>query len=218
MRYKTECNRCGICCKSGGPALHKEDVALIEKGILSRRQLITIRQGELVRKPDDLLPRPAQCELIKITGTGQDWQCLFYGDNDKGCLIYQDRPLSCQLLKCWDTTAVEDIIEKDTLNRFDIVDRSEPIFSLIEEHEAICPTPDLEKIRRTLEEKKKIDVEPYEYLVNSDIQLRSRTVQDLNVSLAEELFYFGRPLFQQLLQLGVQVTEEKGKLKLRMPL
>ena len=214
---KTECSRCGTCCNNGGPALHKEDLSLIDKGLLPRKRLITIRKGELVQKPDDEEPRAAQCELIKIAGTGRDWQCFFYSEDEKGCLIYQDRPLSCREMKCWDTAAVEELIEKDTLSRFDIVGKDEPIFAYIQEHEVKCLTPDMEGLKQAVLVKRKVDLEALENLVNEDIRLRSAAVQDLDISLAEELFYFGRPIFQQLQQIGVKVMETEGKLKLRLP-
>lgn len=217
MTEQTECKRCGSCCNNGGPALHKEDLLLIESGLLPLKRLITIRRGELVQKPDDSDPRAAKCELIKIAGTGRDWQCFFFNDTEKSCLIYQDRPLSCRELKCWDTAAVEGLIEKDTLSRFDIVDKDEPIYAYIEEHENNCPTPDMEGLKQAVLAKSKIDVEALEELVNEDIRLRSAAVQDLDISLAEELFYFGRPIFQQLQMIGVKVTEAEGMLRLRLP-
>lgn len=215
---QTECRRCGTCCNKGGPALHKEDLSLIDKGLLPLKRLITIRRGELVQKLDDQEPRAAQCELIKIAGTGRDWQCFFYSEDEKGCLIYHDRPLSCREMKCWDTAAVEELIEEDTLSRFDIVGKDEPIFVYIEEHEAKCPTPDMEGLKEAVLAKTRVDVEALEIMVNEDIRLRSAAVQDLDISLAEELFYFGRPVFQQLQQIGVKVSETERKLKLRWPI
>ena len=217
---QTECKRCGTCCNNGGPALHKKDLPLIENGILVRQRLITIRRGELVHKPGEPTPQAASCELVKIAGTGREWQCFYYGDNN-GCLVYENRPLSCRELKCWDTTAVEDLIEKDTLSRFDIVGRDEPIFAYMEQHEATCPTPDLVGLTKAILARKRIageiTIEQLEQLVNEDIRLRRSVIQDLNIGLAEELFYFGRPIFQQLQQIGMQVVEAEGKLKLRMP-
>ena len=53
-------------------------------------------------------------------------------------------------------------------------------------------------------------------MVNEDIRIRTEAVQKLKISLAEELFYFGRPLFQLLQQIGVKVKEEDGALTLRL--
>jgi hypothetical protein len=54
-------------------------------------------------------------------------------------------------------------------------------------------------------------------MINEDIRIRTRAVQEFNITLAEELFYFGRPLFQLLQQVGVRVSESEGVLRLRWP-
>ena len=214
---QTQCKRCGICCTKGGPALHKNDADLVARGVLPIKMLITIRKGELVLKPDDDVPQPAKCELIKISGTGKDWQCFLYDEDVQGCMIYQDRPQSCKELKCWNTEAVEQLIEKDTLSRFDIIGEDDPLYSVIREHDACCPCPDMEELRNRVEQKNELDLKYLEKLINDDIAIRTTTVQQMNISLAEELFYFGRPVFQLLQQIGLKVTESEGKLKLRWP-
>lgn len=214
---QTQCKRCGICCTKGGPALHKNDLHLVKRGVLPIKRLITIRQGELVYKPEDDVPQPARCELIKISGTGKDWQCFYYNENEQGCMIYQDRPQSCNELKCWNTDAVEQLIEHDTLNRLDIVDEGDPLYSMILEHESSCSCPDLKGIREALQQKIHFDLNKLDKLINDDIAIRTTAVQKMNISLAEELFYFGRPVFQLLQQIGLKVSEKEGKLKLRLP-
>jgi len=213
---QTECRRCGTCCSKGGPALHLEDAELVHNGTLPVKRLITIRKGELVVKPYEDEPQTAVCELIKICGTGREWQCFFFDEEEKGCMIYESRPLSCRLLQCWDTEAVEDLVEKDTLSRLDLVGEKEPIRKIIESHEEKCPCPDLGALRRTIAAGETIDLEDLEGKVNEDILIRREAVQKLNISLAEELFYFGRPIFQLLQQVGVKVKEEGGVLKLRL--
>ncbi len=212
-----ECTRCGTCCRSGGPALHTADLRLIKEGLLPLGRLITIRKGELVFKPHESVPQVALCELVKIGGTGKDWQCFFFDDADKGCMIYQDRPLSCRELQCWNTEAVEKLVEHDTLSRFDIVAEKEPIYKLMQEHETKCPCPDMDILQKALLKREPPPVTPLEELINEDIRLRREAVQNLKITLVEELFYFGRPIFQLLQQLGIKVREEDGELKLRWP-
>ena len=48
---KTSCNRCGSCCKQGGPALHMQDLDLVLSGKLHFEDLITVRRGELALQP-----------------------------------------------------------------------------------------------------------------------------------------------------------------------
>jgi len=213
---QTECRRCGTCCNNGGPALHFEDAELVGNGILMRKRLITIRKGELVVKPHDRTPQTAQCELVKISGTGKTWQCYYY-DGTTGCMIYGDRPLACSELQCWNTTAIEELVEKNTLSRFDIIGEDEPIYALVKKHETDCPCPNMEELQRAIAGKEYPDIESLESLINEDIRVRTTAVQQYDITLAEELFYFGRPLFQLLQQIGVRVFEKEGVLRLRWP-
>jgi Fe-S-cluster containining protein len=214
---QNECKRCGVCCTKGGPALHKKDLPLIKSGKIPRTRLITIRKGELVHKPASDKPQAAGCELIKICGTGREWQCFYFNSDDKGCKIYANRPIACSTLQCWNTSAIEKLVETDTITRFDIVERDEPIYTIIEEHEKLCPCPDMPGVAGAIESRIYPAIESFEDLVNRDIQIRTRAVQEHNITLADELFFFGRPIFQLLQQLGVKVSESGGKLQLHWP-
>lgn len=204
-----QCRKCGECCKSGGPALHREDLALIRAGKLTVRDLITIRKGELAHNPLTGKIQPATVELVKIVGSGRQWQCSFY-DNERACTIYNDRPIGCRLLKCWDTKDILNVIEKDTLTRMDILDESDPLVPLIKEHEELCPCGGLESVRDnksrlTPQQKKELET-----IVSSDLQYRNKVITNFKLSLREELFYFGRPFFQLLQPLGVRIVESEN--------
>lgn len=214
---RNECEMCGTCCENGGPALHLEDADLIKNGDLPFDKLITIRKGELVFKPNEDAPKAASCELIKIAGTSRAWQCFFFDEKDKKCMIYTSRPLSCRTLECWNTKAVEELVEKDALCRFDLIDEKEPIYKMIREHEAQCPCPDFMQLQKNITAKELSSLESLENQVNEDIRIRTTAVQKLKITLAEELFFFGRPLFQLLQQIGIKVKEEDGRLRLRQP-
>lgn len=210
---ETQCRKCGECCKNGGPALHREDLALITSGKLAVSDLITIRKGELAHNPLTGKVQPASVELVKLVGSGSQWQCCYY-DGDQGCTIYHYRPLGCRLLKCWDTSDILNLIEKDTLSRLDILADSDPLVALIKEHEELCPCTGLQSILAdknglTSQQKKELETR-----VESDLQFRKKVIGDCNLSLREELFYFGRPFFQLLQPLGVRVVESKTGLQL----
>lgn len=213
---QTECKRCGICCEIGGPALHKKDRSLITQKIHTLEKLITVRKGELVIKPHNRIPEPAACELIKIAGAKGSWQCGYY-NKKLGCTIYEKRPSACVMLECWNTSAVEEIVEKETLNRFDIIDPDDPLRTKVEEHNEKCPVPDLLAVVPAIQKQDSIVLLDLEALINEDIQLRNKAVEEFNLSVAGELFYFGRPLFQMLQQVGFQVSEIRGRLTLGYP-
>lgn len=214
---QTSCLRCGTCCIQGGPALHRQDLALLRSGGIALSRLITVRKGELAHNPKTGKVQKVRAELVKINGTGRDWRCSYYDEAAQGCGIYSHRPQACELLKCWDTEVILALVEQDLLSRLDILAPDNPMALVIREHERDCPCPDLEEIAGCLpglSMKKKAEVEA---LVGRDLQFRTRLVQKHGLTLAEELFYFGRPLFQLLQQLGVRIGESPGGIALHWP-
>jgi Fe-S-cluster containining protein len=200
------CKKCGNCCKKGGPALHIQDLELIRSGKIPISSLITIRKGELVHNPLAGKIQPVSVELVKIVGTGRLWDCCYYNE-DSGCTVYSDRPHACRILKCWDTTEILHLVEKDTLSRMDILNADDPLIPVIMEHERLCPCDDLRFIqdnfgRLTTQYKNEV-----EKRVRSDLRFRTRVTGDFQLKVSEELFYFGRPLFQLLEPLGIRISE-----------
>ncbi len=208
------CNRCGNCCKQGGPALHKGDLDLVRRGIIPLSSLITIRKGELTENPVVGAIQPAGVELVKIVGTGRQWDCCYY-DEKNGCSIYENRPQSCVLLKCWDTKDILDIVEKETVNRLDLLGSDDPLIPIINEHERICPSPDFLYIRNNGSRLPVQLEKELEKRVRDDLRFRTRVIRDFDLKLSEELFYFGRPLFQLLQPLGAVVTEFRSEVTLK---
>ena len=49
-----------------------------------------------------------------------------------------------------------------------------------------------------------------------DLALRSQAAVSFRLSVAQELFYFGRPLFQLLLPLGIQAVNTPAGLRLSL--
>ena len=209
IQDRQECQQCGTCCTSGGPALHSEDLHLVLNGGLPLAQLITIRAGEIAHNPLTNSLQPVKKELVKISGVGKQWNCCYFDPEEKGCTIYDKRPQACKALKCWDTTEVEELIEQDTISRFDIIDDENPVYSFMLEHDKQFPCPDLMGL---LQGRKNIQDETLEDLVNREIVYRTDVVRRFDFSLGEELFHFGRPLFHLLVSSGAQVHEVDGKL------
>lgn len=117
---RTACVRCGTCCKNGGPALHKSDLASVRTGKIPPEVLYTIRAGEIIR--DNInggLIRISE-EMIKIKSDGDSTRCFFFRPNTSGCTIYENRPVECRVMKCWDTSEIVRIHDRDRLNRMDL--------------------------------------------------------------------------------------------------
>ncbi len=201
MPQQTTCRRCGTCCAKGGPALHKADLPLITR--LALGDLITIRQGEPVFSPIVDGIEPARTELIKLAGQKDSWTCCFFNQAMNSCGIYAHRPVECRLLKCWEPATITNIIYKDCLSRKDVVpaddEMDNKLWELIEIHEGHCAFAKVAmlsaKFAETGEQK---NLDEIAGIVNLDLKIRQRAMQVRPLSVAEELLYFGRPLFKSL--------------------
>ena len=120
--FISECKRCGTCCMKGGPSLHHEDRDLLTNSPIKYEHLITIRKGEMALMPRQDEAEPVVQELIKIAGKGKEWECTFWDPVHHLCTVYEQRPLECRLLQCWEPSALEEVVGKNTLTRADIID------------------------------------------------------------------------------------------------
>lgn len=211
-----ECYQCGNCCKEGGPALHSADIELVRNGDIPVSSLITIRKGELGLHPVSGRVQPVSVELVKIVGSGRQWVCCYFSA-EGGCTVYEKRPLACRTLKCWDTEEVLGLVEKDTLSRIDLLEEDDPIIQVIQEHERVCPCEDLKAVHADIGLVPDTLKKDLEKRVRADLRFRARIISDFELKVSEELFYFGRPLFQLLQQLGVRVSESRSGIHLEWP-
>jgi Fe-S-cluster containining protein len=135
----TQCRRCGTCCRKGGPALHIEDQPLVDTGKIALKQLLTIRQGEPAF--DNVADRiaPAVTDIIIFKAAqGTPSQCFFYNHQDKGCRIYDHRPLECKALHCWDAAEIETIYNTRRLTRRHLLANVEGLWELVVDHQQCC--------------------------------------------------------------------------------
>ena len=214
-RLKTKCERCGTCCKKGGPALHDEDKKLLEQKYIDRESLITIRKGEPIFSLGEKKAEWAENEIVKLKGISAEWTCIYYEPGTSTCSNYQHRPLECNLLKCWDTAELEAIVGKKLLNRVNIISENEAVMNYILRHEKECSLKVLSQLNR----KSQVTIDnnllaELTKLVNKDLAIRSEVLSDLNLTLDLELFYFGRPVFKILSQFGLIPREINGKINL----
>ena len=99
---RTHCIRCGECCLDSSPTLQTEDLLLLSRGPIKRSDLYTIRVGELVRDNIKGKLRITDKEIIKVRERGNGGGCIFYDHAEKRCTIYEQRPIQCVALRCWD--------------------------------------------------------------------------------------------------------------------
>ena len=213
-QQKNSCDRCGGCCRQGGPALHSQDRELVLNGFLRVEDLITVRRGELALQPQTQSPQPVTEEFLKVKGQGNDWCCRFYDHGGAACTIYGHRPVACGLLDCTHPEELLAIAGRDLLSRFDLLTDDDPLLPLIRLHEEQCPCPQLADLRDALAADKKGILEQLSRRVELDLAVRGKATREFGLSVDRELFYFGRPLFQLLQQLGITVSESMHGIQL----
>lgn len=212
----TECTRCGICCEKGGPGFHLADRMLIDKGVIPSRYLYTIRKGELAHDNVQGCLKPVDSDIIKIKGKDARWMCIFFDEFKKGCTIYDDRPLECRALKCWDTRELEQIYANSRLTRRDLVSQVNGLWDLIEDHQARCDynkiqlmIKDLAGSKRNRARRKLIEIIRY------DAEIRNMVVSRGGLDADMLDFLFGRPLTQTLGNYGIKIHQESTKIYLK---
>lgn len=197
--------------------MHGSDLELIRSGKIPYSALITLRKGELADDPVQEQVVPLKQELIKLKGTGREWDCCYFDKASDGCTIYEYRPVSCRVLKCWDPADLLDMVNKDTLSRLDILEEDNPLSGLIVEHDRLFPFPHPSSLAEAAAAKDSEKRRGIQKLVNGDLRFRDRVVKEFSLKLSEELFYFGRPLFQLLQPFGIRCSESPFGLELYWP-
>lgn len=213
---QTSCKQCGICCTKGGAALHGTDITLIGQGNIPCKNLITIRKGEFAYNPVSDSVQATKTEIVKLKGTGKEWICCYYDPESRGCTIYENRPMACGVLKCWDPQKSLALVGTDLLSRFEIVRHDESLKKIITEYEFACPLPDFECLPETLLESPEKIIVSLEDLINQDIQFRNSAVAKSSKILEEEMFLFGRPIFQILQPFGLDVFQVGTRLRIQV--
>lgn len=198
----------------GGPTLHEDDTTLFEEGIVKKNNLYTLRKGEVVRNTDDTLMVLEQ-EMIKIKGRGEAWTCMFYDDDQKECRIYDQRPIECRALKCWDLRKLNAAMAKPRLQRKHLINPDDGILKIIGAHEQRCSYELLEASVQGLRgpDADKA-VEKILDLLRYDEYTRLFLIEKLNLDPNAMDFFFGRPLTTTIRMFGLCVKQEGDTLLL----
>jgi Fe-S-cluster containining protein len=209
-QHRTHCIRCGTCCMKGGPTLHEVDTTLFEEEIVKKNNLYTLRKGEVVRNTDDTLMALEQ-EMIKIKGRGEAWTCMFYDEDQKECRIYDQRPIECRALKCWDLRKLNEAMAKPRLQRKHLINPDDGILKIIGVHEQRCSYEILEASVQGLRgpDADKA-VEKILDLLRYDEYTRLFLIEKLNLDPNAMDFFFGRPLTTTIRMFGLCVKQEGG--------
>ena len=191
------CIRCGTCCENGGPTLHSEDRIFLQKGVLRPAHLFTLRAGELAYHPLEERLIELSDEMIKIKGKDDgSGACIFYDAKQHGCAIYEDRPLECRALKCWDTRDIEGLFMQDLLSRFDLCPEGSAIAELIPAYERSFPPGRIYGLlsKAGPREGAQQAGPEIEQMVSTDEAFRQKVIETLGPGEDELEFFFGRPV------------------------
>ncbi|UCD81115.1 MAG: YkgJ family cysteine cluster protein [Desulfobacterales bacterium] len=207
------CVRCGTCCEKGGPAFHRDDRMLIEKGLIPSKYLYTIRRGEFAH--DNVRGRlmPVDSDIIKIKGKEDTWTCVFFDEAEKSCTIYKDRPQECRALKCWDTQELEKIYAGRRLTRQDLMSGVVGLWDLIKDHQKRC---DYEKIRNLIKALQSGHGQHARRrlaeIIRYDLEIRELVVSKGAMDPEMLDFLFGRPLTKTLPGYGIKGHRQGKKI------
>ena len=181
---------------------------MIVNGHIHTRYLYTIREAERVH--DNVMGAlvPAASDIIKIKGKAGSWECIFFQKEDKSCEIYDQRPLECRILKCWDTREIEAVYKKNRLVRRDLLKDMGELWELIQLHEEQCSH---EMINNAIQDlggtsgkqasEKIIAAVQYDRAIRQLITEKGQVTDDMLD------FLFGRPLTQALKTAGCRIEK-----------
>ena len=200
----SECMRCGTCCEKGGPSFHHADKSLIEEGIIHSKYLYTIRKGELAYDNVKQSLEPVSSDVIKIKAKNNSRTCIFFNEAQSGCSIYENRPIECRALKCWDTQELEELYDKQRLTRKDLLSEIEGLWGLIRDHQERCNYQTIRKLVSTINSNKGDGArEKLTEIIQYDTEIRKLVVSTAGLSAEMLDFLLGRPLIQTIKKLGL---------------
>ncbi len=205
---RTHCIRCGQCCLSSSPTLQKADISLIQTGRIKKRDLYTIRNGELIYDNINHRHTVSDSELIKVREKeGGRKGCIYYDEENRACLIYDQRPLQCRALACWDNKAFLKAYASPKLKRKDLVE-DKILLGLIAHHEQKCGYRGLEELVRGISTRGEKAIQGILELLRFDHSLRPFVSEKTGIDPRELDFAFGRPLTETIVMFGLEVRKE----------
>lgn len=203
------CVRCGECCREGSPSLHLEDLGLWSQGLLSPRELFTLRQGELVHLNIEGRLGPLPDELVKIKQSPETGHCIFYREPDCSCSIYEHRPLQCRIQACWAPGSLEKLWPMQKLARRDLVRDDQEMLDLIRAHDDRCALDQLDAACREWHESAgETALERILDQLRYDTALRALVMERLAIGEEEVQFFFGRSLIHLVRAYGLRVDRD----------
>jgi len=202
-----QCKRCGQCCRKGGPALHTQDLPLIQDGTIPLADIVTLRAGEWVFDQPAQQVVPLDGEMLKIKGRDGSWTCLYLSPESNLCGMYASRPAECEALFCEDTAPLQAMYGKDRLRRADLLPEGHPLLELMAEHDRRCAPARMEELAKGAREGDHEAGEALKEMVVYDLEMRRLVPQKSGMPAELNEFLFGRPLRVLLAAMNVKVYD-----------
>jgi len=204
---RTECIRCGECCLRAAPSLQVSDISRVTEGPIRRSDLYTLRAGELVRDNIRGEFKITDKEIIKVREKENNGGCVFYDDAGKRCTIYDQRPVQCAAMKCWDESEFLRVYAEPKADRRDIIP-DESLLRLMAAHEEKCAYAQLDSHVKQIEKRGEKAVEKILDLLKFDHDIRWMVPEKLGVEADDLDLIFGRPLSVTIAMFGLKVVRE----------
>jgi len=190
-----------------------EDKNLIKKGIIQSKYLYTIRKGEPAYDNVKEHILPATTDIIKIKGQKDLFTSTFFEENDSNCTIYENRPVECKVLKCWDTREIEKFYSKNRLTRKDLIFKIKGLWDLLEDHQSRCSYEKIKHLVEAINKNKTNNALEYlKDIIWYDIHFRLFVVDKGKIDPEMVDFLFGRPLLETMRMFGFKIKQENDKL------
>ncbi len=212
---RNDCLRCGTCCQKGGPALHSVDLEKVESGQILLKYLFTMRAGEPIFDNVRGMIETTDTDIIKIKAKARSSVCIFYDFTSSNCGIYDNRPLECRLLKCWDTGAIEADYNRQRLSRKDLIVGIPGLWELVMDHQERCSFTRLAKAAGAIKNGKISAHAEDEILEMIRFDDSLRTLIPSKSGMDKEIleFLLGRPIFQVIHIFGISYDTDNNRLK-----
>jgi hypothetical protein len=178
----------------------------VDSGQIPLISLYTIRQGELVRDNVSGGLIRLESEIIKIKSIPGSNICLYYDNANQSCRIYENRPIECRTLECWDTGEVIRMYTEHRLGRKRLLTSTPWVLELIQTHESRCSFTEICRLISLREKGDPGGAEGLQAMVNDDAQFRYMLIEKGKIPPDMLDFLLGRPLADTLnQQYGIRV-------------
>lgn len=204
---QARCKRCGDCCRTGGPALHSEDLHLIQDGTIPLADIVTLRRGERAHDQPSGSVAQLDGEILKIKGRDTSWTCAYFSPAGNTCGIYATRPVECRVLFCGDVEPLKAMYDKDRLTRRDLIPAGHPLLELMAEHDAKCDPARMETLAKAAREGDTEAGRDLKEMVVFDLEIRRLVPKKTGMGDEMNDFFFGRPLRVLLAAMNIKVYE-----------